>query len=157
MILFRAKNNSYWTRFFFFIFISYIISFRVAIFSSQHFTRTLESGVAGEGGGVSLLSNVLHRWANRFKTIMPRNRKLKMTVADTEQRYAPLMMPSYPPPTQSLSHSLITTVLWAPDYATVFRYKRLNVLRNVSTHSTQGCRGPRSSSPLSERAVCSTC
>lgn len=75
------------------------------------------------------LSNVLHQWANRFKTIIPRNRKLKMTVADTRGALFPLM-------TSPLSHSLITTVLWAPDYATVFRYKRLNVWETLPGMTT---------------------
>lgn len=40
------------------------------------------------------LSSVLHQWVNRFKTIIPRNRKLKMTVADTEALF-PLMTPPF--------------------------------------------------------------
>lgn len=98
LILFRAKNNYIGHSLFIIIIFSFfIISLKLsAIFLPRTLHRGDTRSLGGWGWGGESLSNVLHQWANRFKTIMPRNRKLKMTVADTEQRLFPLNDAPYP-------------------------------------------------------------
>lgn len=59
------------------------VSLNLSLSQYLSLSRTLPTGESES------LSNVLHQWANRFKTIMPRNRKLKMTVADIKALRSP--------------------------------------------------------------------